>query len=83
MSSTRTISINGTPHTVAPRVSVAAALLNAGHTSFRSSVSGEPRAPLCGMGVCQECLVTIDGTPHLRSCMIECRDGMRIETARA
>ena len=65
---------------VAAGTTVAAALLSAGEIAFRVSVSGEPRAPLCGMGICMECRVTIDGAPHARSCQIVCREGMRVET---
>jgi predicted molibdopterin-dependent oxidoreductase YjgC len=48
--------------------SVAVAVLANGVSSFRRSVSGEPRAPLCAMGVCYECRLTIDGKPHQKSC---------------
>lgn len=60
--------------------SVASALIAAGVTRFRSSTSGEPRAPVCGMGVCFECRVTIDGVPHQRSCLIGVRAGMSVTT---
>lgn len=66
---------------VAPGTTVAAAALIAG-TKTRVSVSGQPRAPLCGMGICFECRVTIDGEPHQRSCQIVCTPGMRVMTAR-
>jgi sarcosine oxidase subunit alpha len=56
--------------------SVAAALLNAGHTRFRDSVTGEPRGPLCAMGTCFECRVEIDGVPERRACLEPCRPGM-------
>jgi sarcosine oxidase subunit alpha len=59
---------------------VAAAVLSAGVTCFRRSVRGEPRAPLCGMGICFECRVTIDGVTHSRSCQTVCRAGMEIRT---
>ncbi|HET9793258.1 MAG TPA: (2Fe-2S)-binding protein [Thermoanaerobaculia bacterium] len=59
---------------------VAAALVNAGITAFRTSVTGAPRGPLCGMGICHECRVTIDGIAHRRSCMIDVAAGMRIDT---
>lgn len=58
--------------------SVAAALMHAGVRAFRRSVSGEPRAPLCGMGVCHECRVTIDGVPHRRACLVPVRDGLHV-----
>jgi len=58
---------------------LAAAMLRAGVTPFReSAVSGEPRAPLCLMGVCFECLVELDGVPNTQSCMVTVRDGMRV-----
>jgi sarcosine oxidase subunit alpha len=59
---------------------VSAAVSLAGKDAFRRSVNGEPRAPLCGMGICFECRVTIDGRAHMRSCQIPCRDGMEVRT---
>jgi predicted molibdopterin-dependent oxidoreductase YjgC len=47
---------------------------------FRRSVSGEARGPLCGMGICYECRVTIDGRAHERSCQILCAEGMDVKT---
>lgn len=46
----------------------------------RSPVSGAPRAPYCMMGVCFECLVTIDGVGNRQGCLVAVADGMRIET---
>lgn len=60
---------------------VAAVLLDLGVTAFRRSVHGAPRAPLCGMGICHECRVTIDGVPHRRACMTPVAPGMRVSTA--
>jgi D-hydroxyproline dehydrogenase subunit gamma len=59
---------------------VAAAILKTGTSSFRKSVVGEPRGPLCGMGICFECRVTIDGEAHCRSCQTICRNGMDVRT---
>lgn len=75
------IVIDGRPLQVRSGITVAVALLEAGHSTFRTSVSGEPRAPLCGMGICFECRVTIDDEPHRRSCQVLCAEGMRIQTA--
>jgi len=72
--------VNGKSVSVGPGTTVAAAILIFGPTSFRKSVSGEPRGPLCGMGICYECRVTIDGLAHARSCQIVCRDGMKVVT---
>ena len=63
--------------------SVAAALLDANVHAFRSSTTGEPRGPLCGMGVCHECRVTIDGVPHRRACLVPVREGMDVRTGAA
>lgn len=78
MSATVRIIVNGTEHRVPEGVSLAAALLNAGHPTFRISVGGEPRGPVCGMGTCFECRVTIDGVPGRRSCLVPVREGMRV-----
>ena len=59
--------------------SVAAALALRGPGCARLSVSGEPRAPLCGMGICQECRLLIDGRRQL-ACQTLCRDGMSVAT---
>jgi sarcosine oxidase subunit alpha len=72
--------VNGRPVMVARGTSVAVAVLTAGESAFRRSVSGEPRGPLCGIGVCLECRLTIDGVPHSRSCQIVCREGMVVST---
>jgi sarcosine oxidase subunit alpha len=39
-----------------------------------------PRGALCGMGICGECRVTIDGQPHQRSCLVLCREGLEVTT---
>lgn len=58
---------------------LAIALLSAGVTAFRQTpVSGEPRAPLCLMGVCFDCLVEVDGRQNVQSCMVEARSGMQV-----
>lgn len=70
--------VNGTPLDVADGITVAAALLNAGYAAFRRSAAGQARGPVCGMGICFECRVTIDGEPGRRSCMMPVRDGMQV-----
>lgn len=73
------LTVNGAVVTVAPETTVAAAVLLAGDAT-RASVSGEPRGPLCGMGICFECRVTIDGVPHQRSCQMFCTPGINVTT---
>ena len=68
---------------VAAGTSVAAALVNEGIWHFRSAVEGEGRAPICGMGVCFECRVTIDGRQHQRACLVTCLEGMEVRTGGA
>ena len=74
------IRVDGRIHRVASDASVAAALLSAHVTAFRTSVGGEPRGPLCGMGICFECRVTVDGVPHRRACLEAVRPGMEVVT---
>jgi len=71
--------LDGRPLRVAAGTTVAAALALGGDGTTRTSVSGQRRAPLCGMGVCQECRVSIDGQRRL-ACQTLCRDGMQVET---
>ncbi|MEA2800454.1 MAG: hypothetical protein QOE49_549 [Rhodospirillaceae bacterium] len=60
---------------------VAAALLAAGIDHCRSTpVTGAPRAPYCLMGVCFDCLVTIDGVGSRQGCLVLVREGMAVET---
>ncbi len=72
--------VNGAEILVEPGSSVAAALLSNGVAVFRHSVTGEPRAALCGMGVCFECRVQLDGDLQVRSCQVAVREGMRVTT---
>lgn len=74
------ILVDGQPVPARAGWSVAAAARNAGRPALRTSVTGEARGPLCGMGVCFECRVTVDGVPHVRACLEPCRPGMRVET---
>lgn len=80
MSETVTINVNDRQVAVEKGTVVAAAVVIAGFTSFRKSVTGESRAPVCGMGICFECRVTIDGVKHSRSCQTLCGEGMNVET---
>jgi D-hydroxyproline dehydrogenase subunit gamma len=80
VSETIEIVANGRPVRVERGTMLASALLNAGCYLFRVSVSGEARVPLCGMGICHECRVTVDGFPHQRACMIVAEPGMRVDS---
>jgi D-hydroxyproline dehydrogenase subunit gamma len=76
---TVTLSVNGARVSVPFGATVAVAVAMAGQ-ACRVSVSGEPRGPLCGMGICFECRVSLDGRRHCRSCQIVCEPGMEVET---
>jgi len=73
------ITINGSAFQVAPGTTVAAAMLLAGQPS-RLSVTGQPRAALCGMGVCFECRAVVNGIAHRRTCQVLCEPNMSVET---
>lgn len=75
-----TLHIDARSVSVEAGVTVAAAIAIAGGSATRLSVGGQPRAPLCGMGICQECRVTIDGRAHQLSCQTLCVDGMQVVT---
>jgi len=72
--------IDGEEVAADPAWTVAALLERLGRSAARRSVGGERRAPLCGMGICFECRVTIDGERHRRGCQVLCREGMEVAT---
>jgi aerobic-type carbon monoxide dehydrogenase small subunit (CoxS/CutS family) len=75
------VHVDGRPLAVRPGTLVAAAIELAlpGHGA-RVSASGARRQPLCGMGVCGECRVTVDGRAHSLGCQVVCAAGMEIRT---
>ena len=74
------LTIDGRPVRVAPGTSVAVAVMLARAAGFRRSATGTLRGPLCGMGICYECRLTIDGRPQRTSCQTPCRPGMEVAT---
>jgi 2Fe-2S iron-sulfur cluster binding domain len=73
-------SFGGGPVAFAPGQSVAAALIAAGHRSWRTTrVGGEARGAFCGIGVCFDCLVVVNGVPNRRACLTEARPGDCVE----
>lgn len=74
-----TIVVNGRACSAVEGETVHAALWAAGVRGLRKTAkTGEPRGIFCGMGVCYDCLVTIDGVPNQRACMILVEDRMEI-----
>ena len=60
---------------------IAAALTRAGIDTWRTTRYGEARRGLfCGIGVCFDCLVAVNGEPPVRACLATVRDGDRILT---
>jgi len=61
--------------------SVAAALLAANQRALRKTrFNNNDRGVFCGIGVCFDCLVVIDGITNQRACLIEARPGMKVQT---
>ena len=60
---------------------IAAVLMAKGIRRFRRTRKGnKPRGMYCGMGVCFDCLVTVDGVHNVRACVTPVKNGMRIDT---
>jgi D-hydroxyproline dehydrogenase subunit gamma len=79
MSSELRVRVNGVSVPVPERATVAVAMVMAGQPC-RSSVTGEPRGPLCGMGICFECRAVVNGIPHSRTCQLLCEPDMEVTT---
>lgn len=75
--------INGHSFEASDDMTVAAALMCHDSMGTRLSMSGQTRFAVCGMGVCQECRVRINGQPHRLACQEYCRSGMVIQTETA
>jgi D-hydroxyproline dehydrogenase subunit gamma len=75
------LKVDGQPIDARAGDTVAAAMLAAGIDRFRTTpVTESPRAPYCLMGVCFDCLVTIDGVGSRQACLVPVREGMMVET---
>jgi aerobic-type carbon monoxide dehydrogenase small subunit (CoxS/CutS family) len=76
-----TIIVDGTATPAFSGESVATTLLADDRLTLRQTPKGgAPRGVFCAMGVCFDCLVTIDGISQIRACMTPVRDGMRVDT---
>ncbi|WP_329125646.1 (2Fe-2S)-binding protein [Streptomyces sp. NBC_01465] len=76
-----TATFDGREIQVLPGQTVAAALWSAGVTSWRTTRrTGEPRGVFCGIGVCFDCLVTVNGRPNQRACLVPAEPGDAITT---
>lgn len=74
---------DGAPLEAEPGQSVAAALIAAGRRSWRvTRAGGEPRGVFCGIGICHDCLVVINGRPGQRACLAELQAADEVRTQR-
>lgn len=74
-------SFDGRPVRFDPGQTVGAALMAAGIRSWRTTrVHGRPRGLFCGIGICFDCLVTVDGRPNERACRIPAHSGLVVST---
>lgn len=77
------LTVDGKPIDAYKGETVAAAMLAAGIRTFhKSHKHQQPRSLYCGMGICYECLVTINGVHAQRACVTLVEDGMQIETCK-
>jgi sarcosine oxidase subunit alpha len=72
--------VNGETRKVEAGCTVAVAISIAG-VPCRTSITGEPRGPLCAMGICFECRAMVNGIAHVRTCQLLCEPGMDIRTS--
>ncbi len=76
-----TIYCDGRPIPALEGEPIAAALMNAGIRSFRTTARrGEPRGIFCAIGRCTDCMMIVDGVPNIRTCVTRVRDGMQVRT---
>ena len=72
--------VDGAERQVSSTDSLAVALFKLGISAFRRDSHGAGRGPVCGMGTCFECRVTVDGVSGIRACLQPTRRGMNVET---
>jgi len=75
-----TLLVDGRSVAIVEGDSIAAALMRAGILVLRRSRSGEPRGVFCGIGICNDCLVTVEGHPNVRACITPAEAGLVVET---
>lgn len=75
------ITVDGHPLRAYEGETVAAALMATGRRALRTtSRRGEPRGLYCGIGLCFECVMTVDGRPNVRTCQLRVRPGLRVQS---
>jgi predicted molibdopterin-dependent oxidoreductase YjgC len=75
------ITVNGKVITAVDGEPIASALIAAGVKTFRKTrVMKESRGYFCGIGLCSDCMMVVDGVPNVRTCITPVKDGMKVET---
>ncbi|WP_063762987.1 FAD-dependent oxidoreductase [Streptomyces rimosus] len=74
------VTVDGDEQWARPGQTAASVLLAAGRLSWRTTRGGRPRGVFCGIGVCHDCLVVVNGVPDVRACRRVVVAGDRIET---
>lgn len=73
--------MDGETVTALPGQTVAGLLIGLGRVSWRGTRhGGRPRGVFCGIGVCHDCLVVVNGCPDVRACQRLLADGDRVRT---
>jgi hypothetical protein len=75
-----TITLDGVPLQAYLGETIAGALLANGRRAWRRTEGGEPRGLFCGMGICFDCMVTVDSVPNVRACITPVIEDMVVET---
>jgi predicted molibdopterin-dependent oxidoreductase YjgC len=75
-----TITVDGHPVPAYAGETIAGALLASGRRAWRHTRHGQPRGLFCGIGLCYDCLVTVNGTPNVRACQTPVAAGMVVDT---
>lgn len=75
-----TIRVDGVPLPAYEGETIAGVLLASGRRAWRHTRHGQPRGLFCGIGLCFDCLVTVNGTPNVRACLTAVEPGMVVET---
>jgi len=74
------ITIDGESVTAYPGETLATVILSTGQRTFRTTTeAAEPRGLYCGMGICFDCLVTLNGRPNIRACATLAQAGISLK----
>lgn len=76
-----TVTFDGRTLPAAAGQSVGSVLVEAGIRSWRTTrVRQRPRGLFCGIGVCYDCLITVDDVPNQRACLVPAQPGMTLSS---